>query len=125
MPHFQTCYVKCSYWKYLIVPKPCSMFTSYCSVVGDTSIISMPVNITDNSLSCVIFPYMRCKYRMLDGTKCVVRSRGFYLSAVLNIKLAAVVVIYTAREITSVLIKNRDVVGYMAGHKSSFSVTVS
>jgi len=55
---------------------------------------------------------------MLDGTKCVVRSRGFCLSAVLNIKLVAVVVIYTGREITSVLIK-------MAGHKSSFSGTVS
>lgn len=48
---------------------------------------------------------------MLDGTKCVVRSRGFYVSAVLNIKLVAIVVIYTAGEITSVLIKNRDVVG--------------
>lgn len=94
------------------------MFTSYCSVVGDTCIISMLVNITDNSLSHAIFLYMRCKYRMLDGTKCVVRSRGFCLSAVLNIKLVAVVVIYTGREITSVLIK-------MAGHKSSFSGTVS
>jgi len=50
------------------------MFTSYCSVVGDTCIISMLVNIIDNSLSCVIFPYMSCKFGMLDGTKCVVRS---------------------------------------------------
>jgi hypothetical protein len=57
---------------------------------------------------------------MLYGTKCVVRSRGFYLSAVLNIKLVAVVVIYTGREITSVLIKID-----MARHKSSFSGTVS
>lgn len=96
------------------------MFTSYCSVVGDTCIISMLVNITDNSLSHVIFPYMRYKYHMLYGTKCVVRSRGFYLSAVLNIKLVAVVVIYTGREITSVLIKID-----MARHKSSFSGTVS
>jgi len=87
------------------------MFTSYCSVVGDTCIISMLVNIIDNSLSCVIFPYMRCKYRMLDDTKCVVRSRGFYVSAVLNIKLVAIVFVYTAGRITSVLIKNGDVVG--------------
>lgn len=87
------------------------MFTSYCSVVGDTCIISMLVNIIDNLLSCVIFRYMRCKYRMLVGTKCVVRVRGFHVSAVLNIKLVAIVVIYTAGEITSVLIKNRDVVG--------------
>lgn len=87
------------------------MFTSYCSVVGDTCTISMLVNIIDNSLSCVIFPYMSCKYRMLDGTKCVVRSRGLYVSAVLNKKLVAIVVIYTAGEINIVLIKDRDVVG--------------
>jgi hypothetical protein len=42
---------------------------------------------------------MRCKYPILDGNKCVVRSQGFYVCAVLNIKLVAVVLIHIVGKI--------------------------